>query len=140
MEPLESIDHQSAGHAAENLIVDGTVRVRVIPVKARALPSGGRDPHFVLERFAGMNVHEHIVAVSPRRHAHAVIVELRGVVWPRVAKGDAYGIAMLYAQERRQISAVVEKAGEWMRAEPHRTSGCSERCLQHAIAAANLLW
>jgi hypothetical protein len=87
-----------------------------------------------------MNVHEHVVAVSLRRHAHAVIVEIRGFAWQRVAKGDARGIAKLYAQERRQISAVVEKAGELIRAEPHRTSGCSERCLQHAIAAANLLW
>src|SRR4029077_7286558 len=88
MEPLESVDHQSTGQAAENLIVDGTVRVRMIPVKARALPSGGRDPHLVLERLARMNVYEHVVAVSLRRNAHAVIVQIRGFVWQRVAKRD----------------------------------------------------
>jgi hypothetical protein len=77
IELFESIDHQCARHAAENLIVDVAVRVRVIPVEPRALPPRGRDAYFVLEALAGMHMHEDVVAVSPRRHTHAVIVQIR---------------------------------------------------------------
>ena len=75
-QPLDAVDDQRARQAAEDLIVDKTVGVRVVPEQPRALAAGSGNVHFVLERFAGMNVDEDIVAVAPRRHAHAVKVQV----------------------------------------------------------------
>ena len=90
---LNAVDDKSAGHAAEYLIVDEAVGVRVVPEQAGTLPAGRRDPHLVLECFAGVNVDEDVVTLALRRHAHAVIVQVRRLIRQVVAEGDPHGIA-----------------------------------------------
>src|ERR1700722_2677869 len=63
-QPLDAVNDKSARHAAEYLIVDEAVCVRVVPEQARTLAAGCRDAHLVLECCAGMNVNEDVVAVA----------------------------------------------------------------------------
>ena len=74
---VDAVDDKRARHAAEDLIVDEAVRVRVVPEQARTLPAGRRDAHLVAECFTGLNVNKHVVAIALWRHAHAVKVQVR---------------------------------------------------------------
>ena len=129
--------------------------MRVIPVKARALPPGGRNAYFVLEALAGMHMHEDIVAVSPRRHAHAVIVHVRwragagteradeaGIIRRRtigqiVAEIDPQRIAEARPQGRRHVIPVVEHSREFVIAEPDRSARRRQRGFENTVAAAD---
>ena len=46
---VRALDHERAGHAAEHLLGDEAVPVRMVPIEARLLPAGARDRHLVVE-------------------------------------------------------------------------------------------
>jgi hypothetical protein len=82
-----------------------------------------------------MDVDEDVVAVALRRHAHAVIVQVRRLIRQIVAEGDPQGIAKACPQGRRHVSAIVEQAGKFVIAKPHRAGRRSDCGFQNAVAA-----
>src|SRR5262245_5885437 len=63
-QPFKTVDHESAGHSAQDLLVDAAVGMRVIPEEARTLAAGGWHMHLVIELLTRMDVNEHVVAVA----------------------------------------------------------------------------
>ncbi len=59
-----AVDDDPARHAAENLLRDDAVRMRVIPEESGTLAVTHRDLHLVLEVLARVNMDKDIVAVA----------------------------------------------------------------------------
>ena len=62
---LNAVDDKCARHAAEDLIVDEAVCVRMVPEQARALPAERWDAHLVLKCFAGVNMWMNTLSLLP---------------------------------------------------------------------------
>ena len=137
IEIFEAVHDKAAGHAAEHLLGDNAMRVRVIPEETGSLATGGRNAHLVLELLTGVDVDEHVVAVALRRHAHAVIVQVRRIVGEVVPEGDPHGVAKPWPEQRRQIRSVVKQPRKCKVAELNPTRRRRDRRSKDAVLAAN---
>src|SRR4029453_18170675 len=101
-----------AGHAAEHLFRDDAVGMRVIPKEAWTLTVTHRDLHLVFELLAGMKMDKDIVAVPPRRDAHAMEMQIAWVVRQIVLECNSHNVARACSEQRRQIGVIVQRSGE----------------------------
>src|ERR1700682_1556853 len=105
----------------------------VIPEQSRPLPPARRDAHLVLELAAGMDVDEHVVAPSLRRYDHPVVMQVRRIIRKRIPEADPQGVSESHSEQRRHISAVVEKPGECEITELYTAWSRGERRLEHPV-------
>jgi hypothetical protein len=79
-EILEAIHDESARHATQHLLGHDPMGVGVIPEQAGRLATRGRNPYLIVELLTGMDMDEHVIAVSLRRYGHSMVVQIRRIV------------------------------------------------------------
>src|SRR3954466_13082546 len=96
---LESIDDESAGPSAPNLLIDEAVSVRMVPEEPGTLAAVCGDMHLVVEMLARVDVNEDVVAIALRRHGHAVKVQVRRLVGELVLELNPQRVAEPASQQ-----------------------------------------
>jgi hypothetical protein len=109
----------------------------MIPEEARRLVAIGGNAHLILEQFTWMYVEENVVAISARRHAHAVKMQIRWIIRQPISEAYSHRIAKARPEHRRHVRSVVKKTGEREIAELHATGRRSDHGPKNAIFTAN---
>ena len=87
-----------------------------------------------------MYVEENVVAISARRHAHAVKMQIRWIIRQLISEAYSHYIAKARPEHRRHIRSVVKKTRECEIAELHPTGRRSDHGPENAIFTANFRW
>ena len=87
-----------------------------------------------------MNMDEDIVAVPPRRDAHAMEMQIARIVRQIVLECNSHNVARACSQQRRQIGVIVQKSGERDVAQLNHARSSGERRIEDTILTANLRW
>jgi hypothetical protein len=84
-----------------------------------------------------MDVDEHVVAVSPGRDSHAMVVQVRGRIRQVVLEGNPQPVADPGSEHRRHIGTIVKTAPKFEVAELHTAASSSKGRAQDAVLAAD---